>query len=101
MNDPKAVYYRQMLSPKEIAQAAIKAGFLKPATPPIIPAATLPPKRPILLPSEAGIAKARPVPRQRRIYTKREPKSLRYVVHLKSRPDLKEKLGLTKKGMIQ
>ena len=80
-----------MNDPKAIAQAAIRAGLLKPATPPIVPAATLPPKRPILLPSEAGIAKARPVPRQRRIYTKREPKSLRYVIHLKDRPDLKPK----------
>jgi len=80
-----------MNDPKAIAQAAIRAGLLKPATPPIVPAATLPPKRPILLPSEAGIAKEH-VPHKKRgwpMYRKRELKSLRYVVFPKHRPDLK------------
>lgn len=81
-----------MLSPKQIVADAIAKGYLSHPTAFVAPAAVLAPKRPILLPCEAGIAKAKPLPKRKRMYAVRPAKPKRYVIHLKDRPDLRDSL---------
>lgn len=78
------------INPKAVVAAALASGLLSHSTGFAAPEATEAPKRPIKLPSEVGLAKEI-VPCKRRgwpMYKKREAKSIRYVIHLKDRPDL-------------
>lgn len=82
------------INPKAVVKAALASGLLSHSAGFAALGATAAPKRPIKLPCEVGLAKEI-VPCKRRgwpMYKKREAKSLRYVIHIKNRPDLKEVL---------